>query len=370
MNRNVIYFPYIRVPQGEWFTRVLLYWDTVNSIVPSEYVEDPSELGPYMYGLVQEELVKPIVPKEYIYKVPNFTKPFIECVDSPNYPIPHGIIKSANVNTFRVHMEKLGSIGDELTNRGLAKELEWPYYEIEAYTANQFMAYLATVLGRLPDIESEPITDKSTNLCSFVPQFYQEKKIISEIDETRFIVLKDILPGPWDRINPRKLAKFKEEYKDELTNFQNCIESFVIDSVSIENPILRSKSIKEFLNKTKKDVDDLSKKMQSMGWRNITKGQIVSCFVPGFLLGLNIANGSIPGMAASAFTAYKMGTQTITDLTRKDFLEGNYAAYAVLTRSFDTDPKGSNFNLRNYIFNIQKYLRKFNNLHFTKNAMF
>jgi hypothetical protein len=32
----VIYFPYIRVPDNEWFTRVLLYWDQLGTIVPEE----------------------------------------------------------------------------------------------------------------------------------------------------------------------------------------------------------------------------------------------------------------------------------------------------------------------------------------------
>lgn len=360
MNRNAIYFPYIRVPQAEWFTRVLLYWDTVSSIVPSEYVEDPSKLGKYMYGLVQEGLVKSIAPVDYIYKIPNFTEPFIEYVDNPNYPIPRGSIKSGRVNTFRIHMEKLDTIGDELSDRGLAKKLDWPWYDIEVFTANQFMAYLAATLGKLPDIESEPITDNSRSLYSFVPQYYQESKIASEIEEARFIILEEILPGPRDRINPRKLAGFKEEYNDELTNFQNSIESFLISAAAIENPLKRSKSIKEFVNRTEKDVNDLSKKMQSMGWRNITKGQIISCFVPGFLLGLNIATGSIPGMVASAFTAYKMGTQTYQDLINTDFLEGNYAAYAVLTRGFVKGPKYSMFNSRNYLSEIQRNLKKFN----------
>lgn len=35
MARKVLYFPYISVPESAWFTRVLLYWDEVGSIVPS-----------------------------------------------------------------------------------------------------------------------------------------------------------------------------------------------------------------------------------------------------------------------------------------------------------------------------------------------
>src|SRR5438034_425180 len=39
MSQNVLYFPYIRVPDNEWSTHVRLYWHQVGSLVPSEYVE-------------------------------------------------------------------------------------------------------------------------------------------------------------------------------------------------------------------------------------------------------------------------------------------------------------------------------------------
>jgi hypothetical protein len=53
MADKVLYFPYIRVPDSEWFTQVLLYWDEVGSIVPYEYVYSPEKLGPHMRELVQ-----------------------------------------------------------------------------------------------------------------------------------------------------------------------------------------------------------------------------------------------------------------------------------------------------------------------------
>jgi hypothetical protein len=51
--QNVIYFPYIRVPESEWFTRVLLYWKQVASIVPYEYIKS-SKLSKFMDALISE----------------------------------------------------------------------------------------------------------------------------------------------------------------------------------------------------------------------------------------------------------------------------------------------------------------------------
>ena len=208
MNRNVIYYPYIRVPQNEWFTRVLLYWDQVFSVVPMDYASNPSTLGEYMDDLIQEDLVIPIVPGQYIHEIPNFTKAFLDYVDSPNYPVTQLINNRRRLKTFDVAMEKLDNIGEELIKRGLARKY-YGCYRIEAYTANQFMAYLAAILGKTPDIQSKPITDTKQNLVSFAP--HTGGKLYQDIDETRTIILKDILPAPSGYINPIELANFKKD---------------------------------------------------------------------------------------------------------------------------------------------------------------
>ena len=88
MADRVLYFPYIRVPENKWFTRVLLYWDEVGSIVPSEYVDEPEGLGRYMAALVKEGQVTPVTPGAYIHKVPSFEESFLKMID--NNPVIKG----------------------------------------------------------------------------------------------------------------------------------------------------------------------------------------------------------------------------------------------------------------------------------------
>jgi hypothetical protein len=80
--RKVLYFPYISVPESAWFTRVLLYWDEVGSIVPSPYEADLARLTPYMSELVRAELVRPIVPERYDRHLHRAVRPFLEFIDS------------------------------------------------------------------------------------------------------------------------------------------------------------------------------------------------------------------------------------------------------------------------------------------------
>jgi len=62
---QVLYFPYISVPSDAWFTRVLLYWDAVGSIVPAPYADAPERLTPYMQDLMAAQMIRPISPEAH-----------------------------------------------------------------------------------------------------------------------------------------------------------------------------------------------------------------------------------------------------------------------------------------------------------------
>lgn len=302
VERNVIYFPYIRVPQNQWFKRVLLYWDKIGSIVPMEYVDNPARLGKYMQGLVREGLVTQILPMEYSYKIPNFIEAFLAYVDGPNYPVRKGVLEKKKLPTFRVHMEKLGPIGDGLSRRGLARITdEWAWYDIECYTAIQFMAYLATALGKLPEIKSEPITDKAKRLSVFAPEPNRAEMSQQEIDEMRTLVLKDIMPAPSSRVDPYEIAKFKDDHKRELKRFRNKVEAFLINVAGIESQAIRSQMIDEFIRGIRDEVDALAELMKERGWKNISLGRFLAYSTAGIGLTAAIGGGGLLGGSSSSF---------------------------------------------------------------------
>src|ERR1041385_2322377 len=135
MTNNVLYYPFIRVPNNDWFTRVLLYWDSVGSIVPYEFVRNPNLLGPHMQGLLTEELVRQVIPGFYIQEAPNFTDAFLQLAEK--FKRKKRLKKNAlaNLPTFKVHIEKLGDIGGQLCKMGLARPVRYSWYEIESRLA-------------------------------------------------------------------------------------------------------------------------------------------------------------------------------------------------------------------------------------------
>lgn len=157
MKSRVLYFPYIRVPESKWLTQMLLYWDQVSSIVPYDFMHNPEALGPYMQSLLREELVFQILPGAYIYEIPRFFEAFNGYVDDlgPEMDSPRGSFGRGN--TFRIHIEKLGDIGEMLIRHRLATLERYPWYLVERDTADDFMSYLASSLGQIQQIDSSPV---------------------------------------------------------------------------------------------------------------------------------------------------------------------------------------------------------------------
>jgi len=159
MKNRVLYFPYIRIPESRWLTQMLLYWDQVSSIVPYQFVQEPESLGQYMRCLVEEELVFQVIPSNYISEIPRFLEVFQRYLDNLGPEVSSRTRRFVQGDLFRIHIEKMGPIADALCRHRLARQTEYPWYDVERDTADDFMSYLATALGQLDSINSSPVTD-------------------------------------------------------------------------------------------------------------------------------------------------------------------------------------------------------------------
>jgi hypothetical protein len=81
--------PTIRPPENEWFSRVLLYWERVGTILPKHYAEDHAFLRPYTSALINEALLTPIAPDESVWKsgAVDYSKAFLDLVDSDPFGV-------------------------------------------------------------------------------------------------------------------------------------------------------------------------------------------------------------------------------------------------------------------------------------------
>ena len=323
-SQNVIYFPYINLPQESWFTTTLLYWDTIYSIVPNEYTQYPIMLEEYTRTLIEEHLVKPIVPMNYIEHIPNFNHQFLSFIDRRDYPVNRKMRDTA-LPKVKVHIEKLGDLAEELVRRKLAIIDKYPWYYVESYTAHQFMLYLATELGKLKQINGKPITDDLIQYELFQAQQHRDHNLELTISEIRPIILDEILPTPINSVDPRDILNFKDDNKKLLINFRNDIETNLIYLAGFDGT-KKEQKISYFIDLKKKQIAELKMVMESYGWKvrlskiagytiatlgiiyTLTKGEPVSVFAT--------ASGLIPSI--------------VQDLFQRTQINPNNMAYAVL----------------------------------------
>jgi hypothetical protein len=240
---SALYFPYIRVPQNEWFARALLYWDSVGAIVPMNYWRDPEQLGPYMVALIREGLVEPIAPVAFVGQAANFSSKFIEYLDRNH---SHRLRRDHVKDRWpRIHIEKLGDVADELERIGLARRATGFWYQVEPNTAQEFMAYLAGVVSTCSNGQFVPVTDHP----DYLKQFQDGRQ---EADGARSILLEGILIGPSADISAYELRRFKDQHGAQLRAFRRRVEYEVDNLLTIGDREVRDLRVTQ-LSRTLKD---------------------------------------------------------------------------------------------------------------------
>jgi len=307
MADRVLYFPYIRVPENNWFTRVLLYWDEVGSIVPSEYVVEPERLGRYMAALVKEGQVMPVTPGAYIHKVPGFEGAFLKMIDdNPVIKGRRGIALEKH-ETFTLHIEKFSPLVYELEDMGLARGTDSPWWEMESLTADLYMTYLSSVLGKTEDLNMEPITDRSQSLSMCSASSENISKPIDIFRDLRMRVIQGILPAPTRGITVLDLVKFKTQHHDLLHRFRRHIESSLINITRTPDEMLRTKEAQMFGEELREQREEILALMRRRRWPQIAFGAVAAAMplVGGIVIG-NPASAllGLPPLAYAIYTAF------------------------------------------------------------------
>lgn len=262
---NVLYFPYISIPNTKWLYQTLLYWDKVGSIVPIEYDYNRFKLETHMQELVRLELVEIIRPDPYIYK---FEDNFLTFVTRDNEEVDKRRDLFLNGKRFLIHRDKMaGSMFQNLEKMKLAtlKEGSSSWYYVESQTASEFMVYLAKVIGA--NIGFRPSTDNENQvhlLRSILPS--TNSTITDEIQSLRTVVIDRILPIPDHITSFEELLEFKSKHYRMLSRFRNHIELFLLDLQNTKSDIREAK-MELFIQRSKQEVDDISELVKSNGWK-------------------------------------------------------------------------------------------------------
>ena len=332
MRNNALYFPYIEIPDVEWTYRLLLYWDRLSSIVPINYVHEPEHLNPFMRQLVTEGLVEQVIPGQYLYTVPQFEDNFIALLESRMSRMPKRIgkrsffLRKKDNKPVKVHVEKLGQLPYWLVNNGLAKESEYPWYEMEKWVANLFMAYLATVLGALKEISAAPVSN-SVEMGRIFGHLRSPK------DAARDILLEGVLPIPKGRISIDSLTRFKSEHGKLLPKLREKIEIYSGELATIENLSERRARSRTIIHECNEEICEIEEAMRT-SWNSVTFGSLMPLIGSGAALHAASISGEPVAVGAAGIAFVTAAYQSLSNVRSVGTIENKPLAYLAHVRAF------------------------------------
>lgn len=328
MADTAIYFPYIDIPQSEWLSRVLLYWDSLLSIVPYEYMNSPEQHSSEMRDLLASGLVVPCIPGQYLGGNSRFAETFLSFVKKRNVEVRRTYRSRIQQPLRRVHIEKLGDIGDGLVEMGVARYVGHPWYELQPWVAEAFMAYLAAVLGKHPEINAAPVTHQRQSLALLTGR--RPASHLRRV-EVRDVLLNGVFPRPTLPPTLESLVTFKERHGQELRRLRRAVEEECIGIAEIGDDIHRQERASLVAERLEEQVETVAEAMR-IKWGQVIFGGIFSALgAAGGLASIEKGETGLAVLAGSGLTsAVYTAVSSITD--RNDALR-EPLAYAALLRT-------------------------------------
>jgi hypothetical protein len=184
----------------------------------------------------------------------------------------------------KIHIEKMDNLGDELVHMKLASSTHYSWYMVEAETADDYMSYLATVLGQLPDLQFAPITDQMDCLNRLLPTENQANFADRELSALRMEILEEVLPAPATPLSATEIGSFKDKHGKELSRFRRGIELELTNTAAISDVRLRERQLELIKEKVREETAEICSKMEGQGWHGLVFGKLCALL------------GSIPGV--------------------------------------------------------------------------
>lgn len=308
MDRRALYFPYMRVPENDWSTRVLLYWDQVGTIVPYSIDKQREKLGPFTSELMDAQLVSPVYPDGWTSSLSGFADHFFELIPSDQPTVEAYRSAFERDRGTPIHVDKMGfEIGLELERRELAHREEGvepnSWWRVESTCATVFMTYLATTLGAVQEFKMDPVTD-SLDLLVRTSSTHKER-----VEGLRLALLEAVLPSPEAPVPIDELRRFKGQHGEQLSKFRMLIEEELIDLAAIEDDEARFQKQRLVQDRLRGEVDELAARMRERRWPRVVFAAIGGIAAVGVTAGVAIASGgatlalAAPGLVSSAYSA-------------------------------------------------------------------
>ncbi|MEU5950371.1 hypothetical protein ABZ793_33175 [Micromonospora sp. NPDC047465] len=309
-----LYFPFINVPSTAWWTRTLLYWDRVGTIVPRSYWHDPDRLGRFTLELVREGLVDQFRPEWAGESLgDNFARYLnrlaAEEIDERRRRLRNGQVVFVHRDKWLMYASGLREVrqmglaldGDHFMHRGD----EW--VALEQLTANEFMAALTLALcqtasttgegsgrGAMPTGTWVPTTDLveavQVLLSGLEPKGASGEsrkmnlRVRGEVAaaEVRTELLSELLPVPTAPLAVNHIVDFRKRHGDLLPNLRRHLESKIDEALTVEDEVLRFRLLDRIRDELEDQIAEAEAYLRELPLKSVSRSSILKVlkFVP------------------------------------------------------------------------------------------
>ena len=278
---DALYYPYINLPNDSWLRTAVLFWDTINPIVPSTiyYNMDSKTL---LKILESNNAASVVFPREIRSGRDNDV--FTESVLSYAEKFTDSFSEENTIKSFsKIHSHKMPSrLQNELKRMDLLKTFpdDNMWYYLYKPLADVFMGELARFLSNRKGMV--PISDQENSSDHIFGQPVKEieakspfqflEKILNK--ENKFdeeaagigiharqiavkFLIKNVLPTPSSDFNIETLLKIKEDNKRFLYKFRNSFRTTfsIMREKKSKNEVLEE--LQKFSDSMKDDVSNI-----------------------------------------------------------------------------------------------------------------
>jgi len=256
--RTILYYPTIKITDGNWLRNAILYWDNVASIVPGYNYDEFN--SPEVEYLSSVGIYKPIYPASLEGNDVLCNRFCCEV----KAKLDQRRKRDGNEEISRIHREKLAMsqqsmlhinktpelILDFLKEEGIVMEnCDGPWLNMRTRDADIYMSILAKYLAKI-----EGNTDIGTDVYRrfFYPyvranQRNEEKQIYLDM------ALQKILPIPDNTISYEEIVDFRMEYHTKLQSFRRRID-LLYDR--LKSDVEEIEELQEKIIRFKNEIDD------------------------------------------------------------------------------------------------------------------
>lgn len=271
MTQAALYFPFINVPNSPWFSRTLLYWDSISAIIPRDFVKKPERLQKFTLDLQRAELLHPVIPEQFGREIGRLADGFVEYVKELD---PNELARrKESKETLDVHTGKLPKTDfiPFLRDNGLAGSFHYPWLRIEATTAKEYMAYLASCLAQTHELRA--VTDDVNNCSSLLSS---RDKTDIQVQEIRYELLRAALPAPKRSLTVEAIQIFKKKHGSMLPDFRFWLEERVANIADSATPEMREKRLADTKEQIAHETNKIAVTLKNNGYGELIFGDLCS----------------------------------------------------------------------------------------------